>query len=194
VHWCEEALRIHPGFGPAIRELGAALLQTGDYTRAVDILRQASGASSQTNLGNAYLRLGRVDLAEQALRANSDDPDAHNLLGMIESAKNDYRAAEQSFRKAIELQTDHAEAHHNLANLLAAQRDYRQAAYEFQQAIAANPAYAEAHYRFGLLLLATGAVDRAQHEIEEAIRLKPGLTEAQHDLADILAAKKGRQP
>lgn len=112
----------------------------------------------------------------------------------IESAKSDYQAAEQSLRRAIELQTDHAEAHHNLANLLAAQRDYRQAAYEFQQAIAANPAYAEAHYRFGLLLLATGAIDRAQHEIEEAIRLKPGLTEAQHDLADILAAKKGRQP
>jgi tetratricopeptide (TPR) repeat protein len=189
VRWCEEALRIRPGFAPAQRELGAALIAAGDFTRAAATLKELSGPSAQTNLANAYLRLGRIDLAEQALRPFPDDPDANNLLGMAESAKGNYPAAEQSFRKALELQTDHAEAHHNLANLLAAHRDYRQAAYHFQQAIAANPTYAEAHYRFGLLLLATGAVDRAQRAIEEAVRLKPGLTAAHRDLADILAAK-----
>jgi tetratricopeptide (TPR) repeat protein len=189
VRWCEEALRIRSGFGPAIRELGAALIQAGDFTRAAATLAQAGGASARTNLGNAYLRLGRIDLAEETLRARPEDPDAGNLLGMVESAKGDYPAAERFFRGALELQTDHAEAHHNLANLLAARRDYPQAAYHFQHAIAANPAYAEAHYRFGLLLLATGAVDRAQREIEAAVRFKPALAEAHRDLADILAAK-----
>jgi len=193
VRWCVEALRVRPGFGPAIRELGAELIQAGDFTRAVETLRQAGGPAAQTNLGNAYLCLGKIDLAEQALRANPEDPDANNLLGMIESARNNYGAAEQFFRTALALQTDHAQAHHNLANLLAARRDYPQAAYHFQQAIAADPAYAEAHYRFGLLLLVTGAIDRAQHEIEAALRLKPGMTEARRDLADILAAKGGRQ-
>jgi tetratricopeptide (TPR) repeat protein len=208
VRSCEEALRIRPGFGTAIRELGAELMRAGDFTRAVETLRQATGAAAQTNLGNAYLRLGRIDLAEPALRANLDDPDANSLLGMIESARGDYSAAEQSFRKALMLQTDHAQAHHNLANLLAAHRDYPEAAYHFEQAIAADPAYAEAHYRFGLLLLATGAVDGAQREIEAAVRFKPGMAEAHRDLAEILAAKgrpreaaaeyrlaeKGRQP
>ena len=189
VRWCDEALRIRPGFGRAIKELGAELLDAGDFARAAEILGQASGSAAQTNLGNAYLRLGRIDLAEQALRANPDDPDADNLLGMVESTRRDYSAAEHSFRRAIALETNHAEAHQNLANLLAGRRDYPQAAYHFQRAIAANPAYAEAHYRFGLLLLATGAVDRAQHEIETAIRIKPGLAEAHRDLADILAAK-----
>jgi tetratricopeptide (TPR) repeat protein len=189
VRWCDEALRIRPGFGPAIKELGAELMNAGDFARAAETLRQASGSAAQTNLGNAYLRLGRIDLAEQALRANPDDPDANNLLGMVESARGDYGAAEQSFRKVLALETDHAEAHQNLANLLAVRRDYPQAAYHFQQAIAANPANAEAHYRFGLLLLAAGAVDRAQHEIEAAVRIKPGLAEAHRDLADILAAK-----
>jgi tetratricopeptide (TPR) repeat protein len=189
VRWCEQALHIRPGFGPAQNELGAALIAAGEFTRAVETLRQASGPSARTNLGNAYLRLGRIDLAEPALRSQPDDPDANNLLGMIESARQNYGAAEQFFRKALELQTDHAETHHNLANLLAARRDYAQAAYHFQQAIAANPAYAEAHHRFGLLLLVTGAVDRAQHEFEAAVRLKPGLAEAHRDLADILAAK-----
>jgi tetratricopeptide (TPR) repeat protein len=189
VRWCEEALRIRPGFGPALRELGAELIRAGDFTRAAETLRQASGPAAQTNLGNAYLRLGRMDLGEQALRANPEDPDANNLLGVVESARGGYQAAEQFFRKALALQTDHEEAHHNLANLLAARRDYPQAAYHFQQAIAASPAYAEAHYRFGLLLLAAGAVDRAQHEIEAAVRFKPGLAEAHRDLGDILAAK-----
>ena len=194
VRWCDAALRIRPGFGPAVSELGAELIQTGDLTRAVEILRQASGPAAQTNLGNAYLRLGRIDLAEQVLRTSSEDPDANNLLGMIESARNNYGVAEQFFRKALLLQTDHAEAHYNLANLLGVRRDYRQAAYHFQKALAANPAYAEAHYRFGILLLATGAIDRAQHEIETALRIKPGLTEAQRDLSDILAAKGLRRP
>lgn len=189
IRWSEEALRIRPGFGPATKELGAVLIRAGDFTRAAETLRQEPGASARTNLGNAYLRLGRIDLAEQALRDAPEDPDANNLLGMVESAKHDYGSAEQCFRKALELQTDHAEAHHNLANLLAARHDYVQAAYHFQQAIAANPSYAEAHHRFGLLLLATGAIDRAQHEIEAALRLAPGLGEAHRDLADILAAK-----
>jgi tetratricopeptide (TPR) repeat protein len=189
VYWCEEALRIRPGFVPARMELGAALLAAGNFTRAAAILRGLSGPPAQTNLANAYLRLGRIDLAEQALRALRGDPDANNLLGMVESARSKYRAAEQFFRKALELQTDHAEAHQNLANLLASQHDYPQAAYHFRQAIAAKPTYAAAHYRFGLLLLATSAVDRAQEEIEEAVRIKPGLAEAHRDLADILAAK-----
>lgn len=189
VRWCEEALRIPPRSPVAIKELGAELIRAGDFTRAAEMLRQATGPSARTSLGNAYLRLGRIELAEQTLRGDLDDPDANNLLGMIETARNDYRAAEQCFRKALELQTDHAEAHHNLANLLAARRDYSQAAYHFQQAIAADPAYAEAHYRFGLLLLATGAIDRAQQEIETTLRLKPGMAEAHRDVADILAAK-----
>uniref|UniRef100_Q026Y4 TPR repeat-containing protein n=1 Tax=Solibacter usitatus (strain Ellin6076) TaxID=234267 RepID=Q026Y4_SOLUE len=193
VRWCEEALRVRPGFNPAIRELGATLIQAGDFSRAAETLRQARGPSAQTNLGNAYLRLGRIDLAESALRTQSEDPDANNLLGVAESARNNYGSAEQFFRKAIELQTDHAEAHHNLANLLASRRDYAEAAYHFRQAIAANPGYAEAHHRFGLLLLATGAIDHAQREIEAAVRLDPALAEARRDLADIIAAK-GRRP
>jgi tetratricopeptide (TPR) repeat protein len=189
VRWCEEALHVRPGFGPAIKELGAELIQAGDLTRAAATLRPASGTTAQPNLGNPYLRLGRIDLAEQALRASPEGPDANNLLGMIESARTDYGAAERFFRNALVLQTDHAEAHHNLANLLAARRDYPQAAYHFQQAIAANPAYAEAHHRFGPLLLATGAVDRAQRAFEAAVRINPGLAEAPGDLGDILAAK-----
>ena len=169
---------------------------------------QANGAGARTNLANADLRLGRADLAEPLFRAAPDDPDANNLLGIIESAKGDSRAAEQCFRQALVLQTDHAEAHHNLSNLLAARRDYPEAAYHFQQAITADPSYAEAHYRFGLLLLATGAVARAQHEIEAAVRIQPALANAHRDLAEILAAQgrrgeaaeeyrlaeKGRQP
>ena len=157
--------------------------------RVLEALRSVGGSVAQTNLGNVYLRLGQADAAEQALRANPDDPDANNLLGIVASQKGDNYGAEQFFRKALQLQTDHAEAHHNLANLLATNHNYPEAAYHFQQAIAANPSYAEAHYRFGLLLLASGSIDRAQRELEETVRLKPGLAEAHRDLGDILAAK-----
>jgi tetratricopeptide (TPR) repeat protein len=181
VRWCDEALRLRLGFVPAMQERGAALIAAGHLPRAAEALRGVGGSVAQTNLGNVYLRLGQADAAEQALRANPDDPNANNLLGMAASQKGDNSAAEQFFRKALQLQTDHAEAHHNLANLLATNHNYPQAAYHFQQAIAANPGYAEAHYRFGLLLLASGSIDRAQRELEETVRLKPGLAEAHRD-------------
>jgi tetratricopeptide (TPR) repeat protein len=189
VRWCDEALRLRPGFVLALKERGAALIAAGDLPRAAETLRAVTGAVAQTNLGNVYLRMGQIDAAEQALRGNPEDPDAINLLGIVAVQKGDNRAAEQLFRNALQLQTDHAEAHHNLANLLASNHDYPQAAYHFQQAIASNPGYAEAHYRYGLLLLASGSIDRAQHELETTVRIKPGLADAHRDLGDILAAK-----
>jgi predicted CXXCH cytochrome family protein len=34
VRWSDEALRVRPGFGPALKELGAQLIEAGDFTRA----------------------------------------------------------------------------------------------------------------------------------------------------------------
>jgi tetratricopeptide (TPR) repeat protein len=192
--WCDEALRRRPGFRPALKELGAALIAAGQLPRAVEVLQSITDDSvALTNLGNANLRLGRIEAAEralaEALRLDPDSPEANNLLGMLRSQQGDGAAADRYFRIAIAGQPDFAEAHHNLANLLASGRDYRQAAYHFQKAIAANPAYVEAHHRYGLLLLIMGSYDRAQHEFEEAVRLNPQYAPARADLDDLLQAK-----
>ena len=104
VYWCEEALRIRPGFVPAQMELGAALLAAGNFTRAAAALRGLSGPPAQTNLANAYLRLGSIDLAEQALRALGDDPDANNVLPF--PAVNRATALTDPFEKRTEVRPD----------------------------------------------------------------------------------------
>jgi tetratricopeptide (TPR) repeat protein len=194
IRWCDEAVRRRPGFRPALKELGVVLIAAGQLPRAAEVLQQVADDSvALTNLGNVYLRLGRMEQAEQALaealRIDPDSPEANNLLGMLRSQKGDAVAAERYFRNAITLQPDLAEAHQNLANLLASTRDYRQAAYHFQKAIAANPAYVEAHHRYGLLLLVMGSYDRAQREFEEAVRLNPKFAPARADLDELLQAK-----
>jgi tetratricopeptide (TPR) repeat protein len=199
IGWYEQALRHREGFHPALRELAAAFLTSGNLARAVEVGERASAQQppdtvALTNLGNAYLRLGNADRArqilERALTVDPDLPEARNLLGLVELAKQD-PAAEVSFREAIAIQPDMAEAHNNLANLLAGRRNFAEAEYEFQKAIASNPAYVEAHHSYGLLLVLMRSFDRATAELREAVRLDPNTAQLRIDFADILL-ERGR--
>jgi predicted CXXCH cytochrome family protein len=197
IRWFEEALRRQSNFRPALKELGAVLVDLGELPRAAEILERAAAppldASALTDLGNVYLRLGKLDEAERvlqsALATNPEEPDAHNLLGLERLQKGDRARAEASFREAIRFEPDLAPAHNNLANLLAGSGDYAQAKFHFEKAIASNPAYAEAHHSYGLLLVLTRSYDQAHAELEQAVKLAPNLAEAHSDLADLLAIR-----
>ena len=194
----EEALRKQPDYQPAVKEMAVALTATGDLARAAELLEQAAarpGADAVilSDLGNVYLRQGRLDAAQQALRKaserNPELPEAANLQGLAALQAGDAAGAERHFREAIRLQPDLAEAHYNLGNLLAARRDYPQARYHFEKAIAANPEYAAAHHRYGLVLILLRSYDQALAELRESVRIDPNLAQAQNDLADLLSAQ-----
>ena len=194
IPWFDEALRRRRDFHPAAKEFAVALIATGQLTRAAELLeRTAADAVVLANLGNVYLRQGKLEAAAQvlqrALTLDPDAPGANNLLAMLWTRKGDRTAAETYFRTAIAAQPDFAEAHNNLANLLASAADYPQAGYHFEKAIAANPAYAEAHHGYGMLLIVMQSYDKAMRELEETVRLNPNLAQAHADLADVLTAK-----
>ena len=56
---------------------------------------------------------------EKALELDPDDPVAHHAMGRLESRSGNYQAAEQWYRKALELDPQNVGATLGLGNLLA---------------------------------------------------------------------------
>ncbi len=194
IHWLEEALQRRPGYRPAMKELAAALSESGQLARATEILeRVGPDAGALSDLGNLYLQQGRLDQAEQSLRqAISIDPNlptAHNLLGLTRLRKGDQPGAESAFHEAIRQQPDLAEALTNLGNLLARSGDLRQALFYLRMAVASDPNSVEAHFDLGEALAASDSLDLAREQLETALRLNPKHAQAHVDLGRILAMK-----
>lgn len=199
VHWYEEALRRRQNYPAAAKELAVALLTEKQASRAAQVLRQAVTLSPSddellADLGNVYLRQGRVDEAQRilmsALRINRALPGAENLLGVIAVRQRNSRAAETWFRAAILDNPSLAEGHRNLASLLSSENDYAQAAYEYSQAIAADERDAASHHGYGLMLELTHSYDHAAEELQRAVEIAPNDGEMHSDLADLLAARE----
>jgi tetratricopeptide (TPR) repeat protein len=194
IRWYEQALRRRPSYAAATKQLVVALFATGQVERAAQELKKSPPDTIiLTNLGNAYLRQGKVAQAgralEQALKLDPEAPEALNLLGLAQLQSGDQKAAETHFREAIRVLPELAAAHDNLANLLTASGDYRQAAYHFEKAIGSDPMDAGAHHRYGLLLVLMRSYDKAARELRDTVRLDPQSAEAHSDLADLLAAQ-----
>ncbi len=101
-------------------------LKAGKAERAVELLLEVSRRAPDqpfvfTNLGLAYFKLERFELAEeafaQALARNSRDAVAHNHLGILERRKGQFEAALERYRSAIAIDRDYARAHLNLGIL-----------------------------------------------------------------------------
>jgi len=193
IHWLDEALRIRGDFAPALKELGAALSDSGQLSRAAEALEKVTppDADALTDLAGVYIQQGRLDLAEQALQraigVNPDLPAAHHLLGLERLRKGDQRGAESSFREAIRVQPDLSSAQNNLGNLLASTGDLRQAISHLEKATAGDPENVDAHYNLGQAYAASGALAKAQNELTIAVRLNPRFAKAHIDLGRLMA-------
>ena len=90
----DETLRLAPKYAPALRVLGAVLLNRGNTERALDILQQAVAsnplnAETYFDLATAYFRSGKpgdaLGTAERALILEEEDPRYYSLLAEIHS-------------------------------------------------------------------------------------------------------------
>ena len=196
IRWCRESLRRDATFVPALKELAAAATTKGNLTEAAQALERVvaqrpNDGNAFADLGNVYLRQGRVDDAQKtlqrALELDATMPQANNMMGLAALRKGAIEIAETHLREAIRLQPDLEEAHYNLGNLLAARRAYAEAGYHFEHAIRSNPDYVDAHHSYGVVLALTHSSEKAAAELQAAVRLAPGLAQAHLDLADVLA-------
>ncbi|HKD08871.1 MAG TPA: tetratricopeptide repeat protein [Bryobacteraceae bacterium] len=186
IHFFEQAIRENDNPEESRREIGAALMLSGNLSASIEQNEKLPGDPiALANLGNAYLQTGRIDDAKRVLAKAPDEPNANNLLGLACLKSGDTAAAESAFRRALNLQPDLAEANNNLGTLLASRHNYAEAVWYFGKAVASNPANAEFRHSFGLTLALTRDYRKARAELEEALRLAPNSAEIRSDLDDV---------
>ena len=149
---------------------------------------------AHNNLGNVYLKKGRLDAAiseyKMAISLNPSDAGLYNNLGAAYLKKGRLDAAIAEYQKAISLNPDYALAHNNLGNAYLGKGETDAAIAEYQKAISLNPADALAHYNLGVAYGGKGKLDAAIAEYRKTISLNPTNAPAHSNLG-IIYARKG---
>jgi tetratricopeptide (TPR) repeat protein len=116
---------------------------------------------------------GHLEEAESKMREElqrNPSVDGYNLLGIIESDKQDYQSAVGAFQQALQLSPNSAKSHNNLGNVYVAQKKFDLAEKEFRTVLRLDPANRDAHYNLGVLLMAKGSPAEAIPHFE---RVRP---------------------
>jgi tetratricopeptide (TPR) repeat protein len=103
-----------------------ASLKNGNTDQALELLKQVSTDAPEkpyvfTNLGLAYFKMEKLDLAEQAfqeaINRNNKDSVAYTHLGILQRYKGQFEEARNQYQRAIRIDSDYALAHLNLGIL-----------------------------------------------------------------------------
>lgn len=182
----------HPENPRYAAELGAQLLEMGDYPAAAAAYRDAVRLDPENpawlrELGGALHLMGRPAEAEQALRiAVKLEPksvDVWRNLGVVCAARDAWPDALACFQQAAALAPQDSEArrHHAVALMRMGQMDA--AAAEAQEALRLNPSAVPAADLFVDIMRQTGRADAAQRFLEECAAAWPRATAVAEALA-----------
>jgi len=146
-----------------LAERAAKRAQTGDYARAVELLRRALGQdpslpTAHRDLAMSLMELGKhaeaKDALIDALKLDATDAWSFVVLGNLYAKhENDFARARQFFERALELKPGDAWALNGLAASLVETGDHAGALRRFDEAIASNPDFANAWLGKAMLLL-----------------------------------------
>jgi type IV pilus assembly protein PilF len=150
-----------------------------------------SVAQINTQLGLAYLREGRDEIALQKLeKALAIDPtysDAYASMGLLQQHLGQNAEADRYFTKAITLEPKNSGALNNYGQFLCSTGNPQKAQEMFQRAIA-NPLYETPDSAFsnaGLCAKNNGQLEFAEENLREALKRRPTLASALYAMAEI---------
>ena len=92
-----------------------------------------------------------IKLLTQVTSSNPEFAPAHTNLGLQHLRKNDFKSAEASFKKALEIDNSDAVAYNHLGVILRKQGKFKDAQVMYNNAIKQKPDYAIAHLNLGIL-------------------------------------------
>jgi tetratricopeptide (TPR) repeat protein len=140
-----EALRVQPGYLPALLGLGNIALQQNDSNGALQYASQVIAksfwlADAHAIAGSAYLLRGELDQAQRAFELaaglNPRSPEAQERLGAVLSKRGNYDDAEKAYEASLALAPDYAPALNGLAEILVKQGKAKQASARINRQIA----------------------------------------------------------
>lgn len=176
------ALQINPNSQIVRQDLGAALVRTGKWSEASQVLGPL--AVSQPNsyqvaylnalaLQNSQHSKEAEGEARRALALDADSVDAHTLLGLIFSSQGRYDEAISELTRAAEIAPNSFDAAFYLGRTRYAQSDAAGAAAALQKAVALRPEDPEARFLLGTILEVSGDREGAISQYKELQTISP---------------------
>jgi Flp pilus assembly protein TadD/transglutaminase-like putative cysteine protease len=161
-------------------EAGTAALHSGNARAAIPLLERILELEPQhrqawSNLGLAYLRLGRFTEAEVAFRkqieVNAGDEHSYDYLGLVLERQEKTAEAAEAFRRQIELDPLDTVAHAALGELLLNQHKYKEAVPELDKATILSPDDAELQVSLGQACINTGETEKALAAFKKGVEI-----------------------
>jgi predicted O-linked N-acetylglucosamine transferase (SPINDLY family) len=177
-----EALRLRPDYPEASKNLGNALVQTGETAAAIACFRHAAGlqphnADARINLARALQMEGEFAQAvtefRAALQLRPHDPHAASHLADALQSAGDLDAAIAQYRIALLHNPADAAIHNNLGAALQRSGRLDDAAASFRTALAFQPGYPQALSNLGSVLKDQGLIEDAVASFRQAASLAP---------------------
>ncbi|MBI4989029.1 MAG: tetratricopeptide repeat protein [Rhodocyclales bacterium] len=150
----------------------------------------AEQVEGELQRGARYLNAGDFKQAEECfsrvMRADTNNVDAHFLLGSALQAQGRLMEAIASYRTAATIRPALVEAHVAMGELLSSQGNLDAAIRAYRAALAVRSDYAELHSNLGAIYRKRGLSDQAEACYREAIKLKPDFYVAHFNLGNLL--------
>ena len=131
-------------------------------------------------------------LFEHALAVTSDNPVAHNALGIELMEENQLGKAVEHLTQALAMDPERADTHNNLGLALSRQDRLEEGIQHYQKALQLRPDSHAAHNNLGLAVLGAGRVDEAIDHFSQALLLNPNYVEAHNNLGTVMLKKGNR--
>jgi tetratricopeptide (TPR) repeat protein len=175
--------------------LGQVLREAGDLEASLEqarfLLGQAGGDAGKlvlayNALGLTYYKMGKLDLAETALRKalemDAKSAFVWNNLGLVALERGHDQEAFLDFQKGSELDPKYVQARLNKAVVFLDCGDYRHARQELERAVEIDPSDPEAQVALGVAARGDGKLDLARRAYERALDIEPDYPPALYNL------------
>ena len=188
-------LESNVGDGEIRARLGQVLREAGDLDSSLEqariLLGQAENNAVKTviaynALGLTYYKMGKLDLAETALRKaleiDSRSAFVWNNLGLVALERGHDQEAFLDFQKGSELDPKYVQARLNKAVVYLDCGDYKRARTELEKAVEIDPNDPEAQVALGVAARGDGKLDHARRAYERALDIEPDYPPALYNL------------
>jgi tetratricopeptide (TPR) repeat protein len=184
----EAAVGLDATNGIYLYQLGVVLKALGRNQEAVQRLEEAERRGADAfgvtfDLGDAYRKSGEMEKARQALaryqslleekRRNQEVLQLANQ-GDEELQRGDRAAAQETFRRLVQIDPDNWDGHNRLAKTALSANRFDQAMIHVERMLQIDPESSEAHFLAALCRNAKSDRKQALYHAEESKRLRPG--------------------
>jgi tetratricopeptide (TPR) repeat protein len=192
-----EALRVQPGYLPALLGLGNISLQQNDAHSALAYASRVIATSfwladAHVLAGSSYLLLGDLNQAQRAFELaaglNPRSPAAEERLGHVLGVRGSYADAEKAYENSLAIAPDYAPALSGLAEILTKQGKAKQASARMDRQIATQPKAFQLYVAKAEFCITQKDWACAEHSYQQTLALNPYYVNGYLALAHIYAA------